>query len=72
MSFDKNMWNWYWISTKKFTGGVAVSVIGSSIQIAPPIFRKFLGQHIENLKMWVKKIDNNAIIRRLDHDLPKR
>ena len=66
MGFDNNMWDWYWISTKRFTGGVAVSNISNTINISPPIFKKFLGQHIENLKKWVKKIDNEAIIERLN------
>ena len=44
-----------WVSSPKFTGQVDVSDNNKSILTAPPVWRKFQGQRLENLVLWLMK-----------------
>lgn len=50
----------YWLSTSKVTG--LVEVINESISKTPPIWKRFIGQHIWNLIRWLKSVDSGLII----------
>ena len=45
---------WHWLSTTRMTVGVGVDD-RNIIRTTPPIVWKFRGQHINNLKRWLKR-----------------
>ena len=43
----------YWLSTEKLTVRVATNEEGRLVETAP-VVRRFKGQHIDNLRSWLK------------------
>lgn len=43
-----------WVSSPKFTGQVDVAD-GEVITMTPPVWRKFVGQPLENLVAWLSQ-----------------
>jgi len=56
----------YWVSSKKFTG--QVDSVDGLIVDAPPVWRKFKGQPLNNLLAWLRRIDGALILERIDAD----
>lgn len=46
--------HWWWLSTLRMTVSVRVDGDGFIVE-APPIVRVFKGQHIDNLRGWLKR-----------------
>ncbi len=45
----------WWISCDKFTGQVCVDPETRLIGFAPPVWKRFIGQPIDNLVAWLDK-----------------
>lgn len=45
---------WWWLSTERMTVTVGVDDEGV-VRTAPPIVRKFIGQHVSRLTAWMRK-----------------
>ena len=51
---------WYWLSNVKMTVAVELDKDDNIIEAAP-IVRKFMGQPLENLALWMNKQDGFRI-----------
>lgn len=51
---------WYWLSNVKMTVAVRINEDDKIVE-APPIVKRFTGQPLENLALWMNKKDGFRI-----------